>query len=278
MKGDPDPRRLLLAGDVHGNEWWVAVLAGVASRLGCDAILQVGDLGYDPRDKAGRRFLRRADAAMDLFGLRLFWIDDNHDNHDALAAEARDDNGMTVIGSRLRHLPRGRRWEWSGVRFGALGGAFSPDWEERKKRGDWWPAEAVTDEDVEALGHEPLDVLVSHDAPIGVPLNSGLRLVPVDEMRGEENRHRVGRAVERTLPRLLVHGHWHHRYSFELSWIDHDATEASGSVQWASTQVEGLGADIDGDDRAWAVLELPGLRVVSGAGVIPGEAPGIVPA
>lgn len=199
MKGDPDPRRLLLAGDVHGNEWWIAVLAGVAARLDCDAILQVGDFGYDPRDKAGRRFLRRADAAMDLFGLRLFWIDGNHDNHDALAAEARDDNGMTVIGSLLRHLPRGYRWEWSGVRFGALGGAFSSDWEERKKRGDWWPAEALTDEDVEALGHERLDVLVTHDAPIGVPLNSGLRLDPVGEMRGEENRHRVGQAVERTL-------------------------------------------------------------------------------
>lgn len=233
----------------------------MAARHGCDAILQVGDFGYDPAHIEGRRFLRRCDVALEAFGLWMFWVDGNHDNHAALGTESLDADGMGITARRIRHLPRGYRWAWTGVRFGALGGAFSPDWRSREENDSWWPQEVLTDADVASLGDGPLDVLVTHDAPERVTLQSSFTLEPADELRSEENRQRVGRALEATRPRLLVHGHWHHRYSTDLSWIDAAATEADDALVWASTRVEGLGADVDEDSGAWAVLELPSLAI-----------------
>ena len=38
-----DVRRVLIAGDTHGNSEWVAHLTGVAAGAGCPVIIQVGD-------------------------------------------------------------------------------------------------------------------------------------------------------------------------------------------------------------------------------------------
>src|SRR5207302_2100931 len=125
------------------------------------------------------------------------------------------------------------------VRFGALGGAFSIDWRDRTPGKSWWPEEVTTASDVERLGGEPLDVLVAHEAPAGVPL-AGFRLPVEDEVRSEEVRQLVRAAVQATRPRLVLHGHWQKRNSHELSW----PAELFGRLDWSSTQVEGLGADV----------------------------------
>jgi hypothetical protein len=108
-----------------------------------------------------------------------------------------------AIGDRCRYLPRGLRWDWRGVRFGALGGAFSVDRRERVEGESWWWAEVISDADVERLGDARLDVLVTRDAPEGVPLR-GLGLPPVDQVLAGEVRARIRSAVESTEPRLTV--------------------------------------------------------------------------
>ena len=123
----------------------------------------------------------------------------------------------------------------------------------------WWPNEILTDADVERLGEAPLDVLLSHDAPEGAPIRN-FELRPRDEMLCSQVRERILQAVKATQPKLVVHGHWHRRTSSELSW----PINSDGELDWASTQVEGLAADKQGDHRAWAILEVDSLNFIDG--------------
>lgn len=250
------PRRVLVAGDVHGNRRWIGTLCKLARRHGCEVILQVGDFGYWPHTDDGRRFLAHVDWHAERNGIEcVYWIDGNHENHDALSAVVVGINGSVEISERCRYLPRGVRWTWSGVRFGALGGAFSVDWRERVVGESWWEGECPTRADLVRLGAGPLDVLVAHDAPAGIPL-SGLRLPPADEIRANEVRELVAEAVRATEPALVLHGHWHIRSSHKLTW---PVARGEGLV-WKSTMVEGLAADVQGGQAAWGILELAPLR------------------
>ncbi len=265
-----DPKRILLAGDVHGNSRWMGTLCKLARRLGCDAILQLGDFGYWPHTADGLKFLSQVTLHAERHGIDcVYWVDGNHENHDALANLEPDEDGMVTIVDRCRYLPRGHRWQWAGVRFGALGGAFSVDHAVRQEGTSWWRREVLTDADVERLGQEPLDVLVTHDAPDGMPLR-GFPIPQVDEILSREVRIRILQAIHATQPKLVVHGHWHHRYSHQLEWPESVADD----LVWRTAQVEGLGADIHQDNRAWAVLDLSPLCFSDARDSTPASRPG----
>jgi hypothetical protein len=259
MTRSSEPRRLLVAGDVHGDAAWFDALCRRAQDLGCDAVLQLGDFGYWPHLPGGAKFPRRVSSCATRFDLDVYWIDGNHENHAALRALRTGDGGAIEIADRCWYLPRGHRWTWGGMRFGALGGAFSIDWRSRRPGSSWWPEEVTTAEDVEALGSGALDVLVAHDAPAGVPLQ-GLALPEIDQVRSDEVRALVAAAVKATMPKLVLHGHWHRRHSFELTW----PVGGGGALEWAHTQVEGLASNVEHDHRAWGVLDLDPLRFTGG--------------
>ncbi len=251
--------RLLVAGDVHGNIAWMRALCDLAGTHECDAVLQLGDFGYWPHHPEGTRFLRHVSHQAARVDVTVYWIDGNHENHAALAALPPGQEGFVEVTDRCFYIPRGRRWTWRGVRFGALGGAFSIDWRDRTAGKSWWPEEITTPADVDALGDGRLDVLVAHEAPEGVPLE-GFRLPAEDQVRTDEVRRLVRAATEATQPKLVLHGHWHRRHTYELSW----PVEEDGELAWRSVLVEGLAADIQGDFQAWGVLELEPLRFVGG--------------
>lgn len=235
--------RILVAGDTHGNLAWCTKLCSIAREQGCTTVLQVGDFGYWPHVQWGQKFLVALEKRAKQSGVTIYWIDGNHENHDVLRDLPRAGDGFVDISERIRHIPRGHRWTWEGVRFGALGGAFSIDWRQRTLGYSWWPGELVQPEDVEALGSDPLDVLVTHDVPAGVTMVSSFVLPPLDEEMGRRVRTLVRKAVDVTRPQLVLHGHWHQRASNLLDGV----------------RVEGLAADVQGDRSAWGVLELPSL-------------------
>lgn len=251
------PSRLLVAGDTHGNAWWINQLAELAYAYGCDGIVQLGDYGFWPHERHGELFTAKVDESLAFFDLNLWWLDGNHENHTALralaASAARDAWGAVVTSERTRWLPRGHRWSWNGVSFGALGGAFSIDWHRRTPGRSWWPEEVTTEADVELLGDAPLDVLLCHDGPAGFPANHSIQVGPADEARSYEVRMLLAQAAAATRPRLVLHGHWHRRHSTEL-------TLPSGHV----TRVEGLASDNERDGRSWGVLTLPTLTFLGG--------------
>lgn len=118
--------------------------------------------------------------------------------------------------------------------------------DQRTRGRNWWPKEAITDDDFEAaVTAGQVDVMVTHDAPHGVA-------VPVDKNVGwpddavvEADRHRLTprRAVDAVRPRQLWHGHHHVKYDADLV-LDDPAAPGNAFV----CHVHGL----DRDDTYWA--------------------------
>jgi Icc-related predicted phosphoesterase len=234
--------RILVVGDVHGNTVFMRSAIERASVRGINTILQVGDFGYWPHTKSGENFLKDLERFAAERNVTVWWIDGNHENHEWLGLKHRSEDGTVKISEHCRYLPRGHRWEWNGVHFGALGGAFSIDWRARVPMVSWWPQEVVHLRDVDRLGSDPLDVLVTHDHPAGFDLPTDFSLRPADQAVSDEQRLLLREALDQTNPSLLLHGHWHHRHTTQLR------RENAPTVL-----VEGLGCDSDGED---AFLEL----------------------
>ena len=132
-------------------------------------------------------------------------------------------------------------------RFGALGGAVSIDRAVRVENESWWPTEAITARDVDTLierAPDGLDVLLAHDAPMLPPSIRPLADLILRADCNDSNQH-VARAVRATRPKLLLHGHYHRRYS----------------ASFLETEIEGLASDVEAPNGAYAVLDLASLRV-----------------
>lgn len=215
--------RVLLAGDWHGNEDASAAAIALAGDHGCAKVLQLGDFGLWPgREDA---WLDHVDAHAAAAGVELYWVDGNHENHASLAAwsGSAGADGLVAMRTHVVWASRGSRWEWAGVRFGALGGAVSSDRFLRREGHNWWPQEAATAADVERLGSDRLDVLASHAAPTAYPAPPKALRLPADILAdAAAHRAHLDEAVRRTRPRLVVHGHYHLRLQAELDgWSVH---------------------------------------------------------
>ncbi len=228
-----DTDRVVVFGDVHGDTTAFRVLAERTAQMGLTRVLvSVGDFGIGPwGHETQDRILRRADDLLEQLDAVLLLTPGNHDNWDTIDAavsDRRDELGFGVLGrhGRVRVSPRGHRFEVGGVRFGSLGGAVSVDQVSRQARhgpnasGWWWPQEEPTAVDIDALGDEPLDVLVTHDVPAEVPLvgrDTWERWL-IDKSNQVRVLLRI--AVDRTRPAVVFSGHWHRRVTHEIERAD----------------------------------------------------------
>ena len=229
--------RILVAGDWHGNRAWAGTCFAVAAAEQADAVLQLGDFGLWPgREDA---WLDHVDEQARRAGTKLVWIDGNHEDHDRLdewRAKA-DDRGLVAMRDHVQWASRGARWEWSGVRFGALGGAVSIDRFLRRPGVNWWAQEAPTASDVERLGAAPLDVLVTHAAPTTSALTPRRLRLPRTVIEDSlAARSVLDQAVAQTRPRLVLHGHYHLRLHAVM-----DGYTVDGLAHDKSTPADALG-------------------------------------
>lgn len=265
--GTGEPRRVLLAGDTHGNAGWLATLTKLAARHHCEGIVQLGDFGYWSHVPSGEKFLDEVERSLERQGIWLLVSPGNHDNHALLARHPQGPAGLITLRDRIAVAPFGSRWRWRCVRFGALGGAFSVDWAPaplglwpgRTPGWDWWPGlEEPNEADAARLGEAPLDILITHDAPIDADLGDKAPLAPEAEWRARQTRRLISDVVGRLRPSLVVHGHWHRRNSDVIGRLDPVLSEAAGRAVWAETRIEGLAHDKLASVYSWAVLCLDG--------------------
>lgn len=247
------PQRILLCGDLHANTAAAVAVIDHADALGADLILQAGDFGYWSRDRQGRSFLQKVAVRLERHNLELWWVDGNHEDLERLSTLPLQVDGTRwlrdvhgELSPTIRHLPRAHRWRWGETRWLAVGGAVSVDRDMRRPGVDWFPQEELTDAEADAvIADGPADVVVAHDAPLGVPfLRQWLRQDlpawrrdspwPVGRLiRSDEHQRRIRRVVEGVEARVVIHGHHHVRYDDVLK-------AAHGEVQ-----VHGLGMDTD---------------------------------
>lgn len=104
--------------------------------------------------------------------------------------------------------------------------------------GGWWPQEMITEDEVmdaisNVIAHpKEVDVMVSHDCPLGVeiPGIGGYEL-------GDLNRDRLEQVFNTAQPDLFVCGHYHKRFS----------------TTYNGTKIEILAADVSNEEQALAV-------------------------
>lgn len=239
-----NPTELLVAGDIHGDPQHLAYIYQTAVNENVGAIVQVGDFGFWEHHPDGGAFLDLCAEGYQLTvkmgtPIPLFWLDGNHENHELLrelygpggVRHKLTPEGFWVIRPGMYYLPRGVRWAWAGVRFMALGGAYSIDKKhrlsEQAKDGHprWWPQEELTEAEVQAAIADPseIDVLFTHDKPFKARVPWNRR----DIIRTWPNQERIQTVVDTLHPKMVIHGHLHIRYQHRFD----------------STIVEGLGCN-----------------------------------
>lgn len=221
--------RLMFIGDTHGELADMAVVIEKASRLCVDEIIQVGDWGFM---WPGYDKYPRLQEMLVPVGIVHSFIDGNHDDPRLRTIEG------GAIADNISYMNRGsvKRYR-GGLTIGFLGGAPSIDRKYRRPGFSWWPEEVITQGDVDMLvdsaAGEPLDILVTHDAPMLPP---GIREItddPVFSVQAAESLGFVLQALKRTRAKLLIHGHYHRRYTTELAVY-------TGPEDLFHTRIEGL--------------------------------------
>lgn len=260
-----DPERILLVGDLHMNTLAAFQAIDHARALQADLILQLGDFGFWPRgaDNAGQKFLRKVDARLAAAGLMMWFVPGNHEDWHALAKRPVGVDGLRVISPQIREIPIGHRWTWGATRWLAVGGAPSVDKPLRVEGVSWFPEEEVTEAQAAAIIDAGLaDVVVAHDAPMGVPLLARkyeqhlppwnrTRWWPVSAMvAADAHQERMGSILHGVRPGFWFHGHHHVRHSSGL-----DAPH--GEVR-----VEGLALDGTPMDERTLLVDFNGNRVL----------------
>lgn len=220
-----------------------------ASTHGAELIIQLGDFGYWPGSAAGERFLDVARRS----SIPLWWIDGNHEHHDALAAEVARVDGVEPsrgvgLGGNLRYFPRASRFTLDGVSVVVCGGAHSIDRAFRTPGVDWFAAERITDDDVDrCIADGQADIALTHDAPAGWTIPGLLDDATLaSPLRAElpacwSHRDQLKRITDAVTPELIVHGHYHSGYSRGVE------------TSWGGMQVVGL--DCDGTRNSMALLD-----------------------
>lgn len=244
--GDNDPKKIILAGDTHGDANHVKTLLEKARDIEADAVFVLGDFGiWDHLD--GGKFTDQVSVFANRYGIPVLFLPGNHDNYDLLfeweATYPKTADGFLEVKPGLFYSPRGHRWTWNGVKFLSLGGAYSVDKEWRvhddeanvrraEMRHDrnmmltpkeryllrvgqwsWWSQEEISEQEMrDAMKGGPVDVMLAHDKPRdAVP---GWNRKDLTECW--PNQERLQAVVAATLPRLYVHGHLHYAYETTL--------------------------------------------------------------
>ena len=244
---NPVGRRVALVGDTHANAEWTRRVIEELVAEGVDMVVQLGDFGWWPHTG----FAQKVSRAAVIAGITVCFIDGNHEDHEHLQFHASLRDPGRGLGDPVEmypglwFLPRGCAWEWHGMRFRALGGAFSIDHAARTPGYDVFPVEEVPSysDAQRAINGGPCDVLLCHDYPaLGYHLK-GRPIPQADERASRQVQMLLAQVAEAIRPKLVVHGHWHFGYE-----IDRDGISIRG-------------LNCDATNRAVALLDLETLEV-----------------
>ena len=218
--------RVLSLGDVHGNrEFLLQFYKHYLPTVNCDVIVQVGDLTISWGGCDVEEFFDYLAELVRISGIPFYFIDGNHEYFNVLFEKylKGDTERFVEIRPNVFYIPRGFAWEWDGVRFMGMGGAYSFRGSDSKLMVNWFPQqEQASYADIDrALGRGRVDVLFTHDVPKGTYHMTKLHEHHTDE-RCETVRRNLYAVAESCKPRINIHGHHHQQYRelWEASWGD----------------------------------------------------------
>ncbi|MHA7209531.1 metallophosphoesterase family protein [Arthrobacter sp. MDT1-65] len=217
MTESPGARPWAVAGDWHGSYGWARTAVKSAARQGVKTLIHVGDFGLDWPGAMRGRLEQRLNRTLIEHDMEVLVSPGNHDcltNIDRLDVQ---DDGLIHWRSNIRILPKGGRTVIDGLRIGGLGGALSVDKKWRTEGKNWWADEEPSREQAEMLiAGGSLDVLVTHDVPLGVSVRSAFNLPADLAEQADRTRTLLREVVDRLAPSHVFAGHWHQRLTQEL--------------------------------------------------------------
>lgn len=215
-----------MLGDTHGNPSAVVAAWAEARAESCEAVVQLGDFGFGWLWEGGEcAFSAFVSDVARMTGIPAYFVDGNHENHDALNAIPVGADGLRVVADGVTHLPRGSKLRLGGTTFLALGGAYSVDRPYRTLGVDLWEGEELSDADVErAVAAGPADALLSHDCPAGLQTDGDVawltrRFGPGAWPGSNANQERVSRVLKSSGAGVVWHGHLHRRRTSDLGGV-----------------------------------------------------------
>ena len=202
--------RIAVVGDLHGNQAAASRALRHAADRGAQLVVQLGDFGWwptaqrTPRKPYGEGFTVWVEQVCRRYDLRLLWVRGNHEHHPLLVEERRKrvgDDEVWWLHEHVGHWPDGLMLDVGGRCWLAVGGAHSVDRSLRTPGVDHFDTETLSKGEIDAIaraGHLDVDVVVAHEAPIGVPfLRQRLRQYLPSYRRGDGQVLAAGpRAVE----------------------------------------------------------------------------------
>lgn len=234
--------KLMICGDWHGNTAHALMMVRTAEKYGFQKIIQCGDFGLWDHYEDGLRFLDTLNEACRKAGVKVYWLDGNHENHERLYWYTQNNpvtkNGHVYIRSHILYSPRGNAWQWENKTFLTVGGGVSVDRAYRKPDVSWWYGEQLTDDEVRGI-HTKTDYLFTHDCPANAPFKNRFK----NDVDSQIHRQRMSKIGQQTMPSMWFHGHMHEKYDYEFMHQDGYA------------MVKGL--QKDGDAFCWGVLDIP---------------------
>jgi Icc-related predicted phosphoesterase len=264
---------ILVIGDTHGNTSAICNVAiPTARKRDCKLIIQVGDFGYWEHQEAGKKFLNKVSKALVRENMVMYWIDGNHENHPLLWQSYHPSGpyGLMMIRPNLYYVPRGTVFKIEDVTCLGLGGAFSIDRDWRineelyagKPETLWWPTEMITFEQAKLARENardlgPIDLMFTHDCPTGTDIPG---IHSKDKWIYPEtwlNRDLLREVFDDVQPKMLIHGHYHVRYTDKLPLKP--KVGDGDLLEWDYCRVDGLSND--GRDGFAVVLDMDALFV-----------------
>lgn len=231
--------KVMVCGDWHGDTEWAVKMVHRAQTLGVNKIIQCGDFGLWDHDEAGIRYLDTLNEECRRKGVKVYFVDGNHENHDRLSWYDKHNPatpaGHVYIRSHVFHIPRGTIWGWNGRKFAGVGGGVSVDRAGRTPGESWWPGEQLEDETVYTLRDVKVDYLFTHDCPTVAPMRR-LKNDPESQIH-RQRMNKVGRILR---PHYWFHGHMHERYDYIFEHQEGGA--------------EVFGLDMNREMHSWGIL------------------------
>lgn len=214
-----DSRPLAIFGDWHGDVGFAIDAIRSAALANVRTMVHVGDLGLDWPGAFRGRFEARLTKHLTARGITLLASPGNHDNWRTILQLPVEADGLATWRPNIRILPRGGRTRIAGLTVGGLGGAFSVDFAHRTEGKSWWADEEPTTEEAQQLvAGGPVDILITHDAPNGVPMRGDFHLSREIEERAGRTRLLLREVIDALEPANVFCGHWHQR---TIHAIDH---------------------------------------------------------
>lgn len=245
-----------IAGDWHGNARWARAALHAYADNDVHVVYHLGDFGFWPGE-SGTAYLTQVQALADIYDQLILVTPGNHEDYNQIDAWPVDpDTGFAPVPGfpRIWVIPRGTVWDHAGTMLASLGGAGSIDVRRRELDTSWWPQEAITTADVDALernltpyGTRRVDVMLAHESPADLTMRTSMFVAPEIEYYVRESRIHLSTAVAVARPRWFLHGHWHYWSAREHTFADMNGDEFTTRV---------VGLDMDGTAANLIVVEL----------------------